>query len=242
MWGSYCTDPEVLTVNALVKKIERLSTTSCFSWLDLYFNSETSSLIGWLIYSLVFTCSLCCFSLLSLLIVGTSYIFCPPPHRPCRLWSLQTLMGISVVQPRCSHPLLNLLCRNCWDIFLINKILWYASCLFDPVFRYLSLTCFNSGYLEHECHSFPLLLLREPGAPLSPPGDRPPWGGTLFLRVCRHPLCCQRRTADTIPGGHGWNFGHGAGALSQTDTWLWKRGPGSCHRPKQPSGHAHVAK
>lgn len=86
-----------------------------------------------------------------------------------------------------------------------------------------------------------LLFLRESGAPLNPPGDRPSGGGALLLRVHWHPLCCQWGTADSVPRGHGWNSGNGAGALSQTNTWLWERRPGSCHRPKQPPSHAHVA-
>lgn len=87
------------------------------------------------------------------------------------------------------------------------------------------------------------LHLREPGAALSPAGDRAPRGGALLLRVRRHPLRRQRGTAGSIPGGHGGNSAGRAGALPHTERGLSRPGPGSRHRPKQPTGFAaHVAK
>lgn len=86
------------------------------------------------------------------------------------------------------------------------------------------------------------LHLREPGAALSPAGDRAPRGGALLLRVCRHPLRRQRGTAGSIPRGHGGNSAGRAGALPQTERGFSRPGPSSRHRPKQPTGFAHVAK
>ncbi|XP_037338648.2 F-box only protein 21 isoform X1 [Pungitius pungitius] len=75
----------------------------------------------------------------------------------------------------------------------------------------------------------PLRSTREPGAARGAPGDRPPGGGALLLRVRQHLLLRQRGAADAIPGGRRGNPGRRAGAVHE---------PG----PKPPAGRrARVA-